>query len=97
MFSPNESSNPISESGSVTSDSDDVCNCDVEPVAAPAATDYDFDESLLYCSDAAIKPLYDGSNTTVLQALVKNFHWFTEHPGVSKEALSSMLSMQHAF
>lgn len=41
-------------------------------------------------------PLYEGSETTVLEALVKSFYWFTQHPGVSKEALSSMLSMQHS-
>ena len=32
---------------------------------------------------------------TVLQTLVHYFTWFSEHPGISKEALSSMLSLQH--
>lgn len=30
----------------------------------------------------------------MLHALVKHFHWFSEHPGISKEALSSM---EHSF
>ena len=29
--------------------------------------------------------------------LVQHFHWFTQHPGISKDALSSMLAMQHKF
>ena len=33
----------------------------------------------------------------MLEALVKYFHWFSQHPGISKEALSSMLSMQNTF
>ena len=27
--------------------------------------------------------------------MVKHFHWFTSHPGISKEALGSMLAMEH--
>ena len=30
----------------------------------------------------------------MLHTLVEHFRWFCEHPGVSKEALSSMLAMQ---
>ena len=40
-------------------------------------------------------PLYSGSNMTVLEAVAQHFEWFTDHPGTSKEALSSMLHMQH--
>jgi hypothetical protein len=39
-------------------------------------------------------PLFDGSPHSVLQTLVNCFQWFCEHPGISKEALSSMLAMQ---
>ena len=39
--------------------------------------------------------LHNGSTTTVLQALVKYFQWFCEHPGISKAALSTLLNMQH--
>ena len=39
-------------------------------------------------------PLFDGSPHSVLQILVNCFQLFCEHPGISKEALSSMLAMQ---
>lgn len=31
----------------------------------------------------------------MLEALAEHFEWFTNHPGISKESLSSMLHMQH--
>ena len=40
-------------------------------------------------------PLYDGATITILDAVVKYLFWFSDHPGVSKEALSDMLKMQH--
>ena len=49
---------------------------------------------MLYTSGAACAPLYSGSPNTVLRTLIDYFRSFCEHPGVSKEALSSMLSMQ---
>ena len=52
-------------------------------------------ESDLYNSGAAVLPLFPGSNHTVLQSLVKYFSWFYEHPGISKEALSSLLAINH--
>ena len=52
-------------------------------------------EILSNCN-AASTPLYNGSPHSVLHTLVEHFRWFCEHPGVSKEALSSMLSMQKA-
>ena len=39
--------------------------------------------------------MYNGASMTVLQALVQFFTWFSEHPGISKEALSSLLHIQH--
>ena len=30
-----------------------------------------------------------------LQALAKQFHWFTTHPSLGKEAFSDMLKLQH--
>ena len=41
-------------------------------------------------------PLYDGAEITVMDVIVKYLSWFSEHPGISKEALSDMLSLQHA-
>ena len=52
-------------------------------------------ESHLYNSGAAVLPLFPGSGHSILQSLVKYFSWFCEHPGISKEALSSMLAMNH--
>ena len=40
-------------------------------------------------------PLYDGARLSVLEAVAKSFCWFSEHSGVSKEALSSGLLLQH--
>lgn len=53
-----------------------------------------FDASL-YKEGISCSPLYDGAPVTVLETLVHYFTWFSEHPGISEEALSSMLSMQH--
>lgn len=55
---------------------------------------YPFDPSL-YSDGLAATPLYEGSHSTVLQALQQYFTWFSDHPGTSKDALSAMLSMQH--
>lgn len=49
----------------------------------------------MYESGIAVTPLYDGADTTVLQALVKHFLWFSTHPGISKDALSDVLKMEH--
>ena len=56
-----------------------------------------YDKSWLYSSSTAAISLYAGSKITVLDALVNQFHWFSQHPGVSKEALSSALAMQYKF
>ena len=39
--------------------------------------------------------MYNGSTLSVLEAVAEYFEWFTDHPGTSKEALSSMLHKQH--
>ena len=49
----------------------------------------------MYSIDAAATPLFEGSSVSVVQTLVQYFRWFCEHPGISKEALSSMLAMHH--
>ena len=40
-------------------------------------------------------PLYDGATISVMDALVKYSSWFSEHPGISKEALSDVLRIEH--
>lgn len=49
----------------------------------------------LYQSEVAQTPLFDGAEVTVLQALVHYFSWFTQHPSMSKEALSNILHIHH--
>lgn len=55
--------------------------------------EYHFDVAL-YETGNAITPLYEGSKQTVLQAVCNYFSWFTNHPSLSKEALSDMLLIQ---
>lgn len=40
-------------------------------------------------------PLYSGARVTIMDALVKHLSWFSEHPCISKDALSDVLSMEH--
>ena len=40
-------------------------------------------------------PLYPGAQTTILQALVEYFTWFTTNRGITKSALSSILHLEH--
>ena len=54
-----------------------------------------YSQSHLYSEGITTAALYEGASMTALQALVYFFTWFSEHPGISKEALSSMLHMQH--
>ena len=49
----------------------------------------------LYDSGAATTPLYPGAQITVLQAIFQYLYWFTEHPSISKDALSDLLHFQH--
>ncbi len=49
----------------------------------------------VYESELCTKPLYEHAEITVLQALLEHFSWFSEHPGISKGALSDILYMQH--
>lgn len=40
-------------------------------------------------------PLYNGARISLMDTLVKHLSWFSEHPCISKEALSDVLSMEH--
>ena len=56
----------------------------------------DLEESMLmYKSDLAVTPLYENASTTVLEALKHQLSWFSNHPSISKEALSDMLRTLH--
>lgn len=53
-----------------------------------------FDPSQYRCGPA-ITPLYEGASITLLEAVAQHLLWFTEHPGTSKQALTSILELQH--
>ena len=55
-----------------------------------------YDTSIYHTEMLSTTPFYDGSKVSLMEALVKNLLWFSEHPGISKEALSDLLGMQHA-
>ena len=78
----------------------DCVSGDIDCVASPESVTNEnvniYGESWLNSNETATTPLYEGAPTTVLHALVKHFHWFSDHPGISKEALSSMLKMEHS-
>lgn len=48
-----------------------------------------------YYNEDLSAPLYSGAEITVMDAVVKHLAWFSEHPGLSKEAFSDILKMQH--
>ena len=54
-----------------------------------------YDLSIYDDEKLSSSPLYDGAEISVMDAIVKYLSWFSEHPGISKEALSDMLSLQH--
>lgn len=54
-----------------------------------------YDMSVYDTETLSKTPLYDGSNCTLMDAVVKYLHWFSDHPGISKETLSNMLSLQY--
>lgn len=68
--------------------------CEIESPAKKLKPQF-YPPSHLYSEGIATTPLYEGSSTTVLQTLVQLFTWFSEHPGISKEALLSLLYLQH--
>ena len=58
-------------------------------------TDLQLYDMSLYGNNLSSISLYDGGQVSVLEAVAKCFCWFSEHPGVSKEALSDSLLLQH--
>ena len=71
-------------------ESDDICSNSKTVVTFPL----ELCDRSISGNDLEI-PLYDGSQTTLLQAVIKNLCWFCEHPSISKEALSDSLQAQH--
>lgn len=42
-------------------------------------------------------PLYNGAEITILQSIVHHLSWFSEHPSISKQALSDLLKREHHY
>ena len=49
----------------------------------------------IYSSDVASTPLYADASLTVLQGVHRYFEWFTDHPSMSKSALSDISRFNH--
>ena len=73
-----------------------ACSSKADYSSAEVPNEENCFKSHLYNSGAAVLPLFPGSGHSILQSLVKYFNWFCEHPGISKEELSSMLAMNPA-
>ena len=54
-----------------------------------------YDMSVYDSEQLSCTPLYDGASLSLMDALVKYLKWFSEHPGISKEALSDILKLEH--
>lgn len=58
-----------------TFSADDLSDSEFETDKADSDSDHNLhDQSWLYSSDVAVRPLFDGSETTVLQALATGSH-----------------------
>lgn len=55
-----------------------------------------YDMSIYENEQLSCTPLYEGASLSLLNALVKYFKWYSEHPGISKEALSDILRLEHS-
>ena len=54
-----------------------------------------YDMSVYDSEQLSCTPLYDGASLSLMDALVKYLKWFSEHPGISKEALTDILKLEH--
>ena len=70
------------------------CHEDIQDVSDISCNVNQFN-SCNYQSGPAIASLYECSSITLLEAIAEHLHWFTKHPGTSKQALSEVLYMQH--
>ena len=90
-------------SNTKSSDEDDVDNID----ASFHEIDHDVDEFEVDSDSSegshdevsvdgpSTLPLFEGRSVTVLEALAGYFNWFSNHPSISKSALSSLLNHEH--
>lgn len=75
-------------------DDNNTSTSDIDIMGSDSLTSA-YDMSIYDTETLTKTPLYDGSKCTLMDALVKYLYWFSDHPGISKEALSNMLSLQH--
>ena len=85
------------EDQSSSSDTDHTTDLDSEPTSAPNDSDLSSleTESDMETNVRSRLPLYEGSSKTVLETLGGYFYWFSSHPSISKNALSSLLYHEH--
>lgn len=90
-------SNVEDQSSSSNASTDFMIDVDLEP--ASAASDSDLSsletESDVETDVHSTLPMYEGSSQTVLKMLDGYFYWFSNHPSISKNTLSSLLDHEH--
>ena len=90
-------SNVEDQSSSSNASTDFMIDVDLEP--ASAASDSDLSsletESDVETDVRSTLLMYEGSSQTVLEMLDGYFYWFSNHPSISKNALSSLLDHEH--
>ena len=85
----------LAECGSILSDVTDCSSNDELDDGDVPKFDKLYDMSIYDTECLSKTPLFTGSSTSIMDALVAYLRWFSEHPGISKEALSEMLRVQH--
>ena len=94
----------VAESETVADLSSDSESCESPHLASPGLSHHEDNsdsplcqrfDPLLYDRPDVAALLYEGSTMTVLEAVAHHMLWFTDHPGISKDALSVILHMQH--
>ena len=96
----NENANDFDENAHSDYDGDEtnsICESDDQvDISTVLQNELESSQQVNYESDeAAITPLYDGASVTLLEAVAQHFLWFTDHPSISKQALSDILHRQH--
>ena len=74
-----------------------ICESDDQvDISTVLENELESSQQVNYESDeAAITHLYDGASVAVLEVVAQHFLRFTDHPSISKQALSDILHQQH--
>lgn len=96
---PRFNSDVEDQSSSSNASTDHMIDVDLEPTSAVSDSDLSSLEtesrSDVETDVRSTLPLYEGSSKTVLETLGGYFYWFSNHPSISKNALSSLLYHEH--